>query len=139
MKIRISQICLLTAVFLSCLSAAAPANAVGNWSAARVRASAVPGVVLVNQPARSVCVGRTFRVGVWFQGLSGGSRAYRIAIYGPRHTRFFYRHGRAPSAHWRFWKIRAGRVGRYRTVYREHPPNSRKWTAYRAYTRARRC
>src|ERR1017187_1976747 len=78
-----------------------------------------PAIVLVNQPYRSVCTGRTFTVGVWYQP-SGGSRAYRVAVYGPRGCRFFYGSGRAPAAHWAFWKIRAGRTGRYRTVYSGH-------------------
>ncbi len=101
--------------------------------------SAAPSVVLVSQPPSTVCAGHRFRVGVWYQRISGGSRAYRIAISGPRHRRFFYRHGRAPSARWRFWKVLAGRAGRYLTTYFGHRPGSSKWTAYRAVTTARRC
>jgi len=86
-----------------------------------------------------VCVGRAFTVGVWFQQFSGGSRAYRIAIHGPRHTRFFYRHGLAPLTGWKFWRIRTGRRGKYRTVYFGHRPGSAKWTPFQAITRARRC
>jgi hypothetical protein len=106
--------------------------------AAPARAS-VPEVVLVNAPTRSVCAGHKFRVGVWFQQISGGSRAYRISVSGPRHRRFFYRAGKAPSAGWRFWKVLAGRAGKYRTVYSAHRPGSAKWTAFVAITRARRC
>lgn len=114
-------------------SLAAPAAAA---SAARI---VTPDVVLINQPVRSVCVGHAFRVGVWYQRYSGGSAAYRISVSGPRRVRFFYRHGIASSAHWRFWKIRAGRAGRYRIVYSGHRPNAAKWSRYVTYTRARRC
>ncbi len=96
------------------------------------------GTLLVNQPAASVCVGHTFTVGVWFQ-RSGGSRAYRVAISGPRHVRFFYRHGLAPSSHWQFWKVRAGRRGTYITTYSGHWRHTGSWDTYRAITRARRC
>ena len=101
--------------------------------------TARPGVVLVNQPARSVCSGHRFTVGVWYQRKSGGSRAYRVAVSGPRHKRFFYRAGKAPSSHWLFWKVLAGRTGKYRTVYSGHRPGSKKWTTYTAVTRAHRC
>jgi len=97
-----------------------------------------PAVVLVNQPRASVCVGKTFTVGVWFQ-QSGGSRAYRVAVYSPSGARIFYRHGRAPAAHWKFWKIRARRAGTYRTVYSGHWRKPSVWTRYRAVTKARRC
>ena len=98
-----------------------------------------PAVVLVNQPASSVCVGRTFRVGVWYQRFSGGSRAYRVAVYAPGGRRVLYRHGQAPSAHWKFWKVRASRAGKYRTVYSGHWKSPTAWTNYKATTRARRC
>lgn len=111
---------------------------VGPAAAATAR-RASPAVVLINQPARSVCVGRKFTVGVWFQQISGGSRRYRVAVSGPRHRRFFYRAGQAPASHWRFWKVLAGRAGRYRTVYSSHRPGSAKWTTYVATTRAHRC
>ena len=108
-------------------------------SAARPDVPVAPGVVLINQPARSVCAGHKFRVGVWFQQFSGGSRAYRIAISGPRHRRFFYRHGLAPASRWRFWRVTAGRAGQYRVRYSGHRPGSARWTTYLAITRARRC
>lgn len=103
-------------------------------SAASVR----PAVVLVNQPRAKVCVGKTFTVGVWYQ-QSGGSHAYRIAVYSPSGARIFARHGRAPASHWKFWKIRATRAGKYRTVYSGHWKRPAVWTKYRASTRARRC
>ena len=96
-------------------------------------------MVLVNIPARSVCVGHKFKVGVWFQQISGGSRAYRISVSGPAHRRFFHRAGQAPSASWRMWKVLAGRAGKYHTVYSGHRPGSTKWTTFRATTRAHRC
>lgn len=100
---------------------------------------AAPAVVLINQPPRSVCVGHKFTVGVWFQRISGGSHAYRVAVTGPRHRRFFYRAGNAPSGHWRFWHVLAGRKGRYVTVYSGHRPGSSRWSRFRSVTRARRC
>jgi hypothetical protein len=114
------------------LAAAAP----GGDAARQARA---PEVVLINQPVRTVCTGHTFKVGVWFQRISGGSRAYRIAVSGPRHRRFFYRAGKAPSSHWLFWRVLAGRSGMYRTVYSSHRPGSKKWSRFAARTRARRC
>jgi len=136
-KVRLA---LLTASVAAALSVALPV--VAGTAAAResaVAISAAPQVVLVNQPAGSICVGRTFTVGVWFQQFSGGSSAFQIAIYGPRLKRFFYRHGLAPSSHWRFWKVRAGRAGRYRTIYSGHRPGATAWTHYQVITRARRC
>lgn len=104
-----------------------------------VVASAAPDVVLVNQPVSSVCTGHRFKVGVWYQSFSGGSRAYRIAIWGPRHIRFFYRSGLATAKHWRFWMVTAGRRGRYRIVYSGHRPGSKKWTKFQIFVHARRC
>jgi hypothetical protein len=98
-----------------------------------------PAVVLVNQPVSSLCSGHRFKVGVWYQSFSGGSRAYRISIWGPRHIRFFYRHGLASPRHWRFWWVKAGRRGRYRIVYSGHRPGSKKWTKFRIIIHARRC
>jgi hypothetical protein len=97
-----------------------------------------PAVVLVNQPAARVCTGKTFKVGVWYQ-QSGGSRAYRVAVYNPRGHRIFYRHGRAPLGNWKFWRIRAWRAGTYRTVYSGHWKKPTVWTKYRAKTRSRHC
>jgi hypothetical protein len=130
MKLRSLPLALLVTLVMSWGAIAAPPS---------LAAPAAPAVVLINQPASSVCVGRAFTVGVWFQQFSGGSRAFRVAIYGPRHTRFFYRHGLAPSTGWKFWQIRTGRRGKYRTVYFGHRPGSAKWTSYEAITRARRC
>ncbi|HEX5190580.1 MAG TPA: hypothetical protein VFW16_13620 [Streptosporangiaceae bacterium] len=93
--------------------------------------------MLVNQPAPSVRSGHRFTTGVWYQRKSGGSRAYRVA--GPRRKRFFYRAGKASSSHWLFWKVLAGRAGKYRTVCSGRRPGSKKWTRYTAVTRAHRC
>ncbi len=76
---------------------------------------------------------------MWFQQFSGGSRAYRVDVYNPRGARVLYKHGNAPSSNWLFWKVRAKLRGTYRTVYWTHPPSSRRWSAYRAKTRAGRC
>ena len=135
---------LLAAVGACCAVVIAPAGPAGAVQAAGAAAAAAarafaPEVVLVNAPARSVCAGHKFKVGVWFQRISGGSRAYRISVSGPRHRRFFYRAGKAPSARWRLWKVLAGRAGKYRTVYSGHRPGSTKWTTFLAITRARRC
>jgi hypothetical protein len=92
--------------------------------------------VLVNQPASSVLVGNTFRVGVWYQQFSGGSRWYSVAVYNPAGHRVLNERGYAPSAHWRFWKIRAQMAGKYLTVYRGIT-NGKAW-AYRVITRAHR-
>jgi hypothetical protein len=130
---------LLTAALACGLAATAqPGSAAPRWPA-RAGLHASPDVVLINQPVRSVCAGRTFKVGVWYQQYSGGSAAYRIAIWGPRRVRFFYRHGIAPSAHWRFWRVKAGRAGRYRIVYSGHRPGSLTWSRFVTYVRARRC
>jgi hypothetical protein len=102
-------------------------------------APAAPDVVLVNQPVHSMCSGQRFTVGVWYQSFSGGSRAYRISIWGPRHTRFFFRHGLASAKRWRFWKVKAGRRGEYRVVYSGHRPGSMKWTNFGVLIHARRC
>lgn len=100
-----------------------------------------PGVVLVNQPVGRVCLGTSFRVGVWFQRHphAGGSRAYRISVYSPRHQRVFFRSGQAPSAHWAFWHIPAKLAGQYRTVYSAHWRKPGVWSTYRVATRAHRC
>ncbi len=98
-----------------------------------------PDVVLINQPASSVCVRKTFTVGVWYQQFSGGSRAYRVDVYNPRGARVLHKYGNAPSSAWKFWKVRAKLAGKYRTVYWTHPPGSHRWSPYRARTRAHRC
>jgi hypothetical protein len=118
------------------LTAAILAGMIGPAQAAL--AAAKPDVVLINQPAGSVCVGKTFTVGVWYQ-QSGGSGAYRINVHNPRGARVLSKHGVAPSSNWLFWKVRAKLAGEYRTVYWTHPPGSRRWARYRALTMARRC
>lgn len=107
--------------------------------AAATATPAAPAVVLVNQPVHSICSGHRFTVGVWYQSFSGGSRAYKVSIWGPRRLRFFFRHGLASAKHWRFWKVKAGRRGRYRVVYSGHRPGSKKWTRFQIIIHARRC
>lgn len=102
-------------------------------------AVANPAVVLVNKPVNSLCSGRKFKVGVWYQSFSGGSRAYRVSIWGPRHRRFFFRHGLASPKHWKFWRVLAGRHGRYRVVYAGHKPGATKWTRFTSVVHAKRC
>jgi hypothetical protein len=120
----------VTAATAATASASAPAN------------SAVPGirpeVVLVNQPASRVCVGSRFTVGVWYQSYSGGSRAYKIAVYNPKGWLVFWTKGYASSTAWRLWHIRAWRKGTFRTVY--HTKNSSgDWIKYVAYTWSHYC
>ncbi len=131
---RFPKLALLTAMALTTAALSATVLAVG-----QVPAVASPAVVLVNQPVSSVCAGHKFTVGVWYQQISGGSRAYRISIWGPRHRRFFYRYGLASARDWRYWHVKAGRKGRYRVVYSGHQPGRKKWSRYQAIVRARRC
>ena len=93
--------------------------------------------VLVNQPASHVCVGKTITVGVWYQQFSGGSRAYRVAVYGPTGRQIFARSGQAPTKAWKFWHVRLRYAGRYRTVYQYRAHG--EWHKYRVLTRARSC
>lgn len=110
-------------------SASAPQNAV---------AAMTPAVVLINQPASRVCAGSKFTVGTWYQSFSGGSRAYRIAVYNPKGWLVFWRKGYASSTSWRLWHIRAWRTGKFRTIY--HTKNSRgQWIKYVAVTTSRNC
>ncbi len=123
--------CALLAAAILATAALIPAQAAA--SARR------PGDVLVNQPASTVCTGKTFTVGVWYQQFSGNSPAYRVDVYNPLGTRVLYKHGDASASAWRFWQVRAELAGRYHTVYWTHPPRSGKWTSYSAVTRAHRC
>ena len=97
-----------------------------------------PDVVLINQPASRVCVGKTFTVGVWYQQFSGGSRAYRILVYNPSWKLIFYRSGLASPTAWKFWHIRARRLGKYHTTYKLKDSSGR-WFKYRAVTLSHRC
>jgi hypothetical protein len=107
-------------------------------ASAAVSGFAHPSTVLVNQPVSRVCVGKTFKVGVWYQ-RSGGSRIYHVSVYNPSGHRVFYRQGRASSAHWTFWHIRARVAGKYRTVYHGYWKADGGWAPYRAFTTARSC
>ncbi len=131
--LRFLKLALLTAAVASATIMAAPP------SVAATSAPASPAVVLVNQPAPRLCAGHKFTVGVWYQKISGGSRAYRISIWGPRHRQFFYRHGEASARNWRFWHVKAGRRGRYRIVYSGHRPGQKKWSRYQVIVHAKRC
>ena len=138
---------LMAVVAVTALGGLAPSMAATAASAATASASAparsavlgmTPEVVLVNQPASRVCVGNRFTVGVWYQSFSGGSRAYKIAVYNPRDRLVFWTKGYASSTAWRFWHIRAWRTGTFRTVY--HTKNSSgDWIRYVAYTRSHTC
>ncbi len=136
MKLRFSALTLLTTAIVAMGVAAAPP---GLAAPAVPAVPARPAVVLVNQPTHSLCAGHKIKVGVWYQSVSGGSRAYRVSVWGPRHTRFFYRSGQASSARWKFWNVLAGRHGRYHVVYAGHKPGSATWTRFTVTIMARRC
>ena len=101
---------------------------------AATKASAV---VLVNQPRARVCVGHTFRVGVWYQQFSGGSRRYRVTVYNPQWHLILHKTGRAPSSHWLFWRVTAAQTGDYHITYRTIVHG--KWRPYRAKTVSHNC
>ena len=138
---------LMAVVAVGAMGGFAPSVAAMSANAATTSASAPatsavpvmrPEVVLVNQPASKVCVGHRFTVGVWYQSLSGGSRAYRIAVYSPAGRLVFWTKGKASSTAWRLWHIRAWRTGTFRTAY--HTKNtSGQWIKYVAYTRSHTC
>jgi len=81
---RGARLALLAVTLAGTALLGAPADLAG---AAPASMPAAPAVVLINQPATSVCSGHRFTVGVWYQRISGGSRAYRVAVSGPRHRR----------------------------------------------------
>jgi hypothetical protein len=135
--LRVRALATVSAVIVMLILASPDVEATADVAAAS--APAAPAVVLINRPVSSLCSGHRFKVGVWYQSFSGGSRAYRVSIWGPRHIRFFYRHGLASAKHWRFWKVKAGRRGRYRIVYAGHRPGSKKWTKFQFIIHARRC
>jgi hypothetical protein len=140
--LRVPQLAVLSATILAMGIAVAPVSLAASTASVRFEkpaAPVAPAVVLVNQPVKSLCAGHRFSVGVWYQSFSGGSRAYRISIWGPRHVRFFYRAGMASPAHWQMWKVLAGRHGRYRIVYSGHKPGSVKWSKYRVLVNAKHC
>jgi hypothetical protein len=121
-------------------AAAATASAAVTSARAPGHAALVttPDVVLINQPASSVCFGKTFTVGVWYQQFSGGSRAYRILVYDRSWRLIFYRSGWASSTAWSLWRIRAWRLGNYHTTYKLKD-SSGLWFKYRAVTLSYGC
>jgi hypothetical protein len=136
---------LIAVAAVAALGVLAPSLAATTASAATTSASVprnsalgmTPEVVLINQPASKVCVGSTFTVGVWYQSFSGGSRAYRTAVYNPRGRLVFWKSGYATTS-WQFWHIRTWRTGNFRTVY--HMKNtSGQWIKYVAVTRSHNC
>jgi hypothetical protein len=94
--------------------------------------------VLIDGLPSHGCVGHSFQPGVWYQSFSGGSRGYRVSVYAPNGNRILFRHGKAPSSHWRRWNILMTHTGRYITVYRSGPRASNPWHA-RYHTTAARC
>jgi hypothetical protein len=136
---------LIAVAAVAALGVLAPSLAATTASAATTSASVprnsalgmTPEVVLINQPASKVCVRSTFTVGVWYQSFSGGSRAYRTAVYNPRGRLVFWKSGYATTS-WQFWHIRTWRTGNFRTVY--HMKNtSGQWIKYVAVTRSHNC
>jgi hypothetical protein len=113
----------------------------GGGAATAIPASAspaVPQIVLINGVQTSVCVGRTFQVGVWYQQFSGGPRRFTISVFNPINLRVFYRTGLASASAWMIWNIRAHRTGVFRTVYRTYDQNGRLLIS-RFRTTARNC
>jgi len=146
MKRNLIALAVVTLVGVAPLTAATAAGAATATAAGAATGSArdgsaarmTPAVVLVNQPVSRVCAGHRFTVGVWYQSFSGGSRAYRVAVYNPKGRLVFWTKGRAPSPAWRFWHVRAWRTGKFRTVY--HTKNSSgRWIRYAATTTSRTC
>jgi hypothetical protein len=97
--LRLSSI-LVAALIMSSLTAP-PANA----------------LVLVNAPATRINVQDKIKVGVWYRAWEGGPRAYRVKVLNPKGAVIFSRKGKAPTT-WKFWNVRANRVGVFKTVYR---------------------
>jgi hypothetical protein len=98
-----------------------------------------PATLEINVPTSSVCVSKTFTVGVWYQQYSGGSRAYRIAVYNPGGARIFYRLGTARSSSWTMWSICAMQVGKYHTVYYSPVRKQLVWSTHVFPTYAHHC
>ena len=109
-------------VMRTTLGATVPAAALTSGAAlapaasASARPATMSAAVLVQYPPPRVCLGHHFTVGVWSQPGTA-DRAYRVAVYNPDHQRILYRHGRAPTSHWKTWKVHATRLGTYHTVY----------------------
>lgn len=143
---RVPQLAMLSATILATGIALAPSSLAASTASVHSGSGSVPGVapftpavVLVNQPVKSLCAGHKFTVGVWYQQISGGSRAYRVSVWGPKHVDFFYKSGMASPAHWQMWKVLAGRHGNYRVIYSGHKPGSTKWSRYTVMVTAKRC
>jgi hypothetical protein len=77
--------------------------------------------VSFNGPSPSVCVGGTFKIGVWYQSYSGGSHAYTVRVSSPSGKVIFEHHGSATTT-WRMWNIRAAQAGTYKTLYTSISP-----------------
>src|ERR1700733_2003961 len=92
--------------------------------------------VLVNSPASSVCLGRTFQVGVWYQSYSGGPHAYWVEVFASSGKLVLNHFGDAPTV-WSYWNVRASAVGTYRTIYITPAKNEGVTTVER--TTAERC
>jgi hypothetical protein len=92
--------------------------------------------VLVSAPRERVCRDHTFKVGVW-NNYDGGSRRYRVNVFSPAGNRVFHHHGKATHT-WKYWRIRAYRLGRYKTVYRSGRGAADPWKV-RFITRSHRC
>lgn len=123
------------AVIAATLVPAAAAIAAGSAPAgAATDAAAISQVVLVNQPPARVVLGHTFPVGVWYQSFSGGARYCHVAVYQPGGKLIFYWAGRASSATWYIWHIRASRLGNYRTTY--HYWYHGVWSKYSVLTQS---
>ena len=82
-------------------------------------------------------MGKTFKVGVWYQAYSGGPRGVRVKVVGP-HGRTLLKKSVRTTTKWRYWRVKAKRRGVYRTVYRQGRHGKADWKV-RFRTRAHRC
>jgi hypothetical protein len=73
-----------------------------------------------NSPKSAVCVGGTFKIGVWYQS-SGGSHAYTVRVSSPS-GKVVFEHGGNATTTWRMWNIRAAQAGTYKTLYTSVSP-----------------
>ena len=93
--------------------------------------------VLVHVPDSRKCVGKKFKVGVWYQAWSGGPRGVRVRVVGPNGKTVLRKSVRA-TGDWRYWPVRAKHRGAYRTIYKQGRHGKPAWKqTFR--TRAHRC
>ena len=106
----------LAAAFIVAAPGTAPVASASNASPG---GSASGSATLIAAPPARVCHYHRFEVGVWAQpGTSWANRRYVVNVYNPHWIRVLHKHGRAPSSHWLFWHPKAGKLGKYHTIYK---------------------